>query len=97
MPVTVGILQLHLQIYADSLKGKRSVVKALIERVRSRYNAAVAEVDHLNAHERATIAVVCVSNEHAHADEMLQKIASFAAAQRLDMEILSVETEFIHG
>lgn len=94
--MVVGILRIELHVFAGSLKEKRAVVKSLTARVQSRFNAAVAEVDTLDAHETATIAVVCVSNEAPHADAMLQKIARFVETQRLDATVESITTEIIH-
>jgi len=46
-----------------SLKYKRRIIKSLKTKLRGRYNASVAEVEHLDKWQRATIAVVLVSNE----------------------------------
>ncbi len=43
-----------------SLKGKRSVVSGLKERLRNRFRASVAEVDHQDLHQRAALAVALV-------------------------------------
>ncbi|MHC4962307.1 MAG: DUF503 domain-containing protein, partial [Planctomycetota bacterium] len=41
----VGLLTVHIHLHGiDSLKGKRKIVKSLIERLRSRFNASVSEV-----------------------------------------------------
>jgi uncharacterized protein YlxP (DUF503 family) len=46
-----------------SLKEKRHVVKTLIASLRQRFNVAVAEVDHQDLWQRATLAVSAVSGE----------------------------------
>ncbi len=43
-----------------SLKGKRSVVNRIRERLRVRFHASVAEVAHQDLHQRATLAVALV-------------------------------------
>ena len=92
----VGVLRLTLRIdAAHSLKDKRTVVKSVVERVRARFNAAVAEVEDNDTWNLATIAVVCVSNESARADAQLQTIANAITGWRLDAELLDIETELI--
>jgi len=84
-----------MAVPAESLKEKRSIVKSVIERLRHRYNASVAEVDDLDDPGRATIAVACVSNGSRHTDRQLQTIARAVEEWRLDVELLAVETEMV--
>jgi len=60
-----------------SLKEKRHIVKSIIERLKSRYNASVAEVDLNDTWKNAVIGVTCVSNEAGHVDSMMNKIVDF--------------------
>jgi len=77
----VGIVRIELHIPASaSLKDKRSVVKGLKERIRSRVHAAVAEVDHLDLWQRAALGVVVVSRERRQVDEQLQSVRSLVHA-----------------
>jgi hypothetical protein len=59
------------------LKGKRSIVRRIIGRTRSRFNLAIAEVDALDAHRNAVIGFAVVSNNARHANSMLDGITSF--------------------
>jgi uncharacterized protein YlxP (DUF503 family) len=93
--MTLGILRLRLALPADTLKEKRAIVKSAIERLRHRYNAAVAEVEDLDTPSRATIAAAVISNDARHAESQLQAIANSVAEWRLDAELLEVETELI--
>ncbi|QGG47126.1 hypothetical protein FTV88_0974 [Heliorestis convoluta] len=44
--MTVGYAEVSLHIHGvDSLKGKRRVVKSIVDRLRSRFNVSVSEVD----------------------------------------------------
>lgn len=63
----------------DSLKGKRRVVRRVLDRTRSAFNAAVAEVGSLDEHRRAEIGIAVVSNDGRHANAMIDKIAAFAS------------------
>lgn len=93
--MTVGVLRFRLRLPSRSLKEKRSIVKSVVERLRTRYNASVAEVEELDSVEFATLAVVVVSNEGAHAGTQLRTILDAVRESRLDAELLDVETELI--
>lgn len=59
----VGILTLDLQLpYAHSLKEKRAVLQKIRARLRARFNVAVAELDHQDTWQRATLGVVSISD-----------------------------------
>ena len=91
----VGLLTLDLHIqHAQSLKDKRQVIRSLKDRVRSRFNAAVAEVDHQDSWQRATVAVVTVSGDRQYVEEALQKIEE-DAARILGVDLVSSELEFL--
>ena len=74
--VAVGTVELHLPD-VDSLKGKRHTLKGLKERVRARYEVSVAEVDHHDLWQRATLAIACVSHDSRHANEVVSKAIDF--------------------
>jgi uncharacterized protein YlxP (DUF503 family) len=79
--MVVGICRIVLSLpWNDSLKGKRSVVKSILERARGRFHVAAAEVDDLDAHRRATLGFAVVSNDARHAGTVLDKLTSFVAS-----------------
>ena len=72
MPV-LGVLTLDIHVeYSHSLKDKRHVVKSLKDRLRERFNVAVAEIDGLDSWQSSVVAVVTVSNDRVHAEQILQ-------------------------
>ncbi len=77
--VALGTVELHLP-EVQSLKGKRQVVKSLKDRVRNRFEVAVAEVDHHDVWQRATLAVACVSHDSSHAVAVVSKAVDFIEA-----------------
>lgn len=92
----VGILTVRLRLPENqSLKGKRQVVKSVIQRVRNRFNVSVAEVEDQDLWQVATIGVACVSNSAAHVNEVLSKVQDFIAGSRLDAEVLDYEIEIL--
>ena len=74
--VAVGVVELHLPD-VGSLKGKRHALKGLKERVRARYEVSVAEVDHHDLWQRATLALAYVSHDARHANEVVSKAMDF--------------------
>ena len=82
---------------ASSLKDKRQVARSLADRLRNRFNVAVAEVEDADMRQRLTLGVCCVSNDRGHADAMLSSLLNFIEESRLDVELLDVHTEIISG
>ncbi len=74
--VALGMVELHLPDVA-SLKDKRHVLKGLKERVRARFEVSVAEVDHQDIWQRATLAVAYVSADAQHAGQVVSKAMDF--------------------
>ena len=77
--VALGTVELHLPD-VESLKGKRHVLKGLKQKVRARFEVAVAEVDHQDMWQRATLAVAYVSGDSRHANEVVMKALDFIEA-----------------
>ena len=74
--VAVGTVELHLPD-VGSLKGKRHALKGLKEKVRRRFEISVAEVDHQDVWQRATLGRACVSGDSRHANEVISKAIDF--------------------
>ena len=79
-----------------SLKGKRSIVRRIVDRTRAKFNAAVAEVDALDVHRRAVIGVSVVSNDGRHVNSMLDRICSFMSGLT-EAVLLERSLEIIHS
>jgi uncharacterized protein YlxP (DUF503 family) len=91
----VGVCRLTLYLPGNaSLKGKRKVMRSLIERTRVKFNAAVAEVGDNDAHKRGVVGVAVVGNDAAHVDAMLAGILRFVEQLGL-APISDIETEVI--
>jgi hypothetical protein len=75
MVVGTLLLELHLPS-SDSLKAKRSVLNHIKERLRTRFNVSVAEVDHQELWQRAAIGVAAVSSDGGVLDRLLHEIVA---------------------
>ena len=74
----VGVMKAELHMQGiTSLKGKRSIVKSLLGRLKSRFNVSVSEVDHQDEKTHAVIGIALVSNETRFVDQQFDAIISF--------------------
>jgi uncharacterized protein YlxP (DUF503 family) len=77
---TIGVLTLEVHIEdSHSLKDKRRVIKGLKDRLRHKFNVAIAEIDGQDSWQRAVLAAVTVSSAHDHAEKVLQAVEDEAA------------------
>ena len=78
--MVVGVCRITLSLRGnDSLKGKRRVIRPILDRVRARYNVAAAEVADNDVHQRAVLGFAVVSNDGRHATSMIDDLVSFVA------------------
>ena len=95
MVIAACTITLHLHDN-HSLKGKRQVVRSLVEKLRARFNASVAEVADQDLWQRAVIGAACVSGDAQHANEMIDRIVRFVEANA-EAEVLDVQVELVHA
>jgi hypothetical protein len=92
MVVGTCIIELHLP-ENHSLKEKRQVIKRLKDRLRNNFNVSVAETDHQELWQRASLGIAYVCNDRQRADQALNQMLNFVERQNLaviinyDMEI----------
>jgi len=73
--VIVGLLTIELHIpHARSLKDKRMVLRSLKDRLK-KFNAAVAEVEHQDLWQRATLGIVTIGDSTETVDRALAAVA----------------------
>ena len=91
----VGVLTMELRIeHAHSLKEKRHVVKSLKDRLRNKFNVSVAEIDDMDLHNSAVIAVAALSARKDFATTVLQAVEEESARQ-LGPMLLRVEVDWL--
>jgi uncharacterized protein YlxP (DUF503 family) len=94
--VVVGVCRITFSIPGnDSLKGKRRVVRRIVDRARNHFNAAVAEVGALDQHRQALIGIAVVSNDARHANSMIDKIGSFVSGLT-EAVVIGRDVELLH-
>ena len=91
----IGVLTLELRLESShSLKEKRHVVQSLKDRLRHKFNVAVAEIDYQDLWQRAVLAAVTVSSDRDQAGKVLQSVEDEAAAL-LGSELAEATVEWL--
>jgi uncharacterized protein YlxP (DUF503 family) len=69
------VLTLEIRLpYAHSLKDKRAVLRKMRDRLRARFNVAVAELDHQDVWQRATLGVVSISDSQVLLESVFRQV-----------------------
>ena len=94
--MNIGAARITLRIpHSRSLKDKRRVVNSLRQRVGSKFNASIAEVEMNDALQTLTLGIACVSNSALHASRMVDTIIEFIESERPDAEVIDCEVDVI--
>lgn len=91
----VSLLTIELVIpWAQSLKDRRSAVRGLKDRLRSRFNASVAEVGFQDKWQRATIAVCIVDSDRRQLESVMTQVLQLAE-EATDLQITGMRQEWL--
>lgn len=96
--MTVGVLTFDLHLpQARSLKDKRQVVRSVKERLRSRHNVAMSELEeNSDLWQRATIAVVSIAGHRDVLEALFESVVRETEAQ-LPGHLVETGREFLEG
>ena len=90
MPIAYLTLEVRIE-GAHSLKDKRQVVRSLKDRLRAKFNVAVAELEETDLWQRATLGAVSVSGSRdylaglmANVEREAQRVAASTGAEISD-------------
>ena len=93
--MVVGILSLEFFLpQCNSLKSKRRIIRSIQDRIRSRFNIAVAEVDHQDLWQRAVLGFVTVSGSRKVVESTLSKIVDSVEKMGYG-ELINIRKEII--
>lgn len=96
--MNIGACKVRLRLPEnETLKGKRRVLKSIIERVKNRFNVSIAEVGDHELWQVLTLGVTCVSTSPQHVNEVLSKVMDFIEKSRFEVEMLDYELEILHA
>jgi uncharacterized protein len=80
MRVAVSVMELYIP-GVTSLKGKRKVIKSLVQRLRNQFNVSVSEIGYQDLWQRAELGLAVVCHNGAGADSIMEKIFTFIEAE----------------
>lgn len=85
--MVIGILYMDLFIpESTSLKVKRSAIKSLKDRIRKKFNVSVAEIDHTDKWQRASLGVTVVSTDTKQVESVLCNVVNLVLSEpRVEM------------
>ncbi len=93
--MVIGFCKLDLRIPENrSLKGKRHVLRKLIDRVKARFNVAISEVGDNDLWQRAQMGFCTVGNDRRHINSSLDKVIYFIEQMNV-VEMVHAEIEII--
>ena len=91
--MVIGTLHIRLVLRgAHSLKDKRRVVKGLKDRLRNKFNVSIAEVDHQDEWQRATLGVAMAGTDGRYVNSVLSKLVDHLRNAR-GAELVDYELE----
>lgn len=70
-------------------------MKSVLERTRNRFQVASAEVEDMDAHERAVLAFVCVANQKRQVESVLSHVSDFVESDA-EAPVVDRRTELLH-
>jgi len=95
--MVVGVLKIVFLLHGNrSLKGKRKIVRSLIDKVKGKFNVSIAEVGSNDKWQKIELGISVIGNDRRHIDSSLNKVFSFIESQYLapiihsEMEIINI-------
>ncbi len=71
----IGVCTIEIQVPGSgSLKDKRHSLRSLKDRIRSRFNVSIAEIEDNDLWQKATLAVAAVSNDKTHLNQTMDYV-----------------------
>lgn len=91
----IGILRVEFMLHGnESLKDKRRVAQSLKQKVRNKFNVAVAEVGSENSMDYLSLAIVSASNDKTHLQSRMTKCLNMVQAA-CDEELVYDDIEIV--
>ncbi|MCF6247464.1 MAG: DUF503 domain-containing protein [Desulfobacula sp.] len=94
--MVVGTGKIKLRLYdISSLKGKRRIVKSMINRIRNKFNISIAEIEYNDSHSWAQIGFSITGNDSRVINSKIDKVFNMADDMGL-AQITDTQMEIIH-
>ena len=77
----IGVCTIEIHIPdSGSLKMKRQSLRSIKDRIRSKFNVSVAEVEDNDLWQKASLAVAAVSNDKSHLNQTMDHVLNLVRA-----------------
>jgi uncharacterized protein YlxP (DUF503 family) len=94
--MVVGTLKMEMRLTDNrSLKGKRKVVKSMVDKVKARFNVSIAEVGANDKWQRIELGISAIGNDRRHIDASLNRVLTFLESLYL-AQIIRTEIEIVN-
>jgi uncharacterized protein len=94
--MVVGALIIQFHIYENqSLKGKRKIVKSMIDKVKNKFNVSIAETGSNDKWQIIELGVSAVANDRRFVDSSLANVLSYLDSMCL-AEIVNSRMEIMN-
>ncbi|MBW1721112.1 MAG: DUF503 domain-containing protein [Deltaproteobacteria bacterium] len=94
--MVIGILRVELFVHDNrSLKGKRKIVRSLIDKVKNKFNASIAEIGSNDMWQKIELGISTVGNDRRHINASLNTILNYIDSLYL-AEIVDSEVEILN-
>jgi uncharacterized protein YlxP (DUF503 family) len=76
--MVVGTLKIDIYLHDNhSLKGKRKIVRSMVDKVKHKFNVAIAEIGSNDKWQKIELGVSAVGNDRRHIDASLNNVLTF--------------------
>jgi hypothetical protein len=94
--MVLGVCQLELLLHENfSLKGKRQVLRSIIQRARKRFNISISEVEDQDLWQKAVLGICAVGNDRQRVNSTLDRVVNFIEQTQL-ADVANSELEIIN-
>ncbi|MBN2125532.1 MAG: DUF503 domain-containing protein [Deltaproteobacteria bacterium] len=94
--MVVGTLIIELRLQDNhSLKGKRKIVRSIVDRVRNKFNVSIAEIGSNDVWQRIELGLSTVANDRRHVDASLSHVLGYIESLYL-AEIVDTRMEILN-
>jgi uncharacterized protein YlxP (DUF503 family) len=94
--MVVGTMIIELRLHENrSLKGKRKIVKSMVDKVKHKFNVAIAETGSNDKWQKIELGISTVGNDRRHIDSSLANVLSFLDSLYL-AEIVDSKIEILN-
>ena len=82
--MVIGVCHLELLLHENfSLKGKRQILRSILQRARTRFNVSISEVADHDLWQRAVLGICAVGNDRQRVNSILDQVINFIEDTRL--------------